>query len=43
VLGPRYADNIMELQLGNIERVYEIAGGVPEAWSALLSPHFNKF
>ena len=40
---PRNADNIMELQLGNIERAYEMAGGVPEAWRALLSPHFNKF
>jgi hypothetical protein len=36
------ADNIGKLQLGNTQPAYEVAGGVPEAWSSLLSPHFNK-
>ncbi len=40
---PYKADNIGELQLGNTERAYEVVKGVPEAWSALLSPHFSKF
>jgi hypothetical protein len=37
------ADNIGKLHLGNTQPAYEVAGGVPEAWSSLLSPHFNKF
>ena len=36
------ADNIGKLHLGNTQPAYEVAGGVPEAWSSLLSPHFNK-
>ena len=39
---PRNADNIGELELGNTDPAYEVEGGVPEAWRALLSPHFNK-
>ena len=41
-LVPRNADNIGELELGNTDPAYEVEGGVPEAWRALLSPHFNK-
>ena len=40
---PVNADNIGKLHLGNTQPAYEVAGGVPEAWSSLLSPHFNKF
>ena len=40
---PCNADNIDKLHLGNTQPAYEVAGGVPEAWSSLLSPHFNKF
>jgi hypothetical protein len=51
VLGPNdliylvlYTSNaIGKLHLGNTQPAYEVAGGVPEAWSSLLSPHFNKF
>ena len=40
---PRYADySIGELDVGNKDPAYEVEGGVPEGWSALLSPHFNK-
>ena len=42
-LVPRNADNIGELEVGNHQPSYEVAGGVPLAWAALLSPHFNKF
>ena len=37
------AENIGMLEPGNTEPAYTVAGGVPEAWSAVLSPHFNKF
>ena len=40
---PYGANNIGKLHLGNTQPEYEVAGGVPEAWSSLLSPHFNKF
>ena len=40
---PSNANNIGKLHLGNTQPEYEVAGGVPEAWSSLLSPHFNKF
>ena len=40
---PLNADHIGTLELGNTEPAYEVAAGVPEAWSALLSPHYNKF
>ena len=40
---PANADKIGKLHLGNTQPSYEVAGGVPEAWSSLLSPHFNKF
>ena len=40
---PQNADNIGKLHIGNTKPAYEVAGGVPEAWSSLLSPHFNKF
>jgi streptogramin lyase len=51
VLGPNgliyfvsnLANSIGNLHLGNKLPAYEVAGGVPEAWSSLLSPHFNKF
>ena len=39
---PTNANNIGKLRLGNTQPAYEVAGGVPEAWSSLLSPHFNK-
>ena len=31
------------LELGNQDLAYEVSGGIPQAWSSLLSPHFNKF
>ena len=40
---PTMAENIGMLEPGNTEPAYTVAGGVPEAWSAVLSPHFNKF
>jgi streptogramin lyase len=40
---PYHADNIGKLHLGNTQPAYEVGGGVPPAWSSLLSPHFNKF
>ena len=40
---PVNADNIGKLHLGNTQPAYEVAGGVPEAWHSLLSPHLNKF
>jgi hypothetical protein len=42
-LVPRNADHVGEVVLGNQEPAYTVSGGVSEAWSALLSPHFNKF
>ena len=39
---PRNENRIGELELGNKAPAYEVAGGVPEAWNALLSPNFNK-
>jgi len=42
-LVPYYADHVGEVVLGNQEPAYTVSGGVSEAWSALLSPHFNKF
>jgi hypothetical protein len=42
-LVPLNADHIGTLELGNTEPAYEVAAGVPEAWSVLLSPHHNKF
>jgi hypothetical protein len=36
------ADNIGKLHLGNTQPACEVEGGVPEALSSLLSPHFNK-
>ena len=41
-LVPYSADNIGVLEIGNQDLAYEVSGGIPEAWSALLSPHFNK-
>jgi len=40
---PQRADKIGVLELGNTDPVYEVACCIPEAWSSLLSPHFNKF
>ena len=40
---PSNADNIGDMTLGNTEPAYAVGGGVPEEWSSLLSPHFNKF
>ena len=39
---PRNADSIGSLTPGNSEPAYDVGGGVPEEWRALLSPHFNK-
>ena len=39
---PYKADSIWDMTLGNTELSYDVRGGVPEAWSSLLSPHFNK-
>ena len=41
-LVPRDVNNIGELDVGNTDPAYEVEGSVPEAWRALLSPHFNK-
>ena len=43
VFVPSNADNIGILELGNQDLAYEVSGGIPEAWSSLLSPHFNNF
>jgi len=43
VFVPRMAQNIGVLEVGNQDLAYEVSGGIPEAWSALLSPHFNKY
>ena len=40
---PYLVDHVGELELGNLEPAYEVAGGVTEEWSALLSPYFNKY
>jgi streptogramin lyase len=40
---PWDANNIGKFHPGNTQPAYEVAGGVPESWSSLLSPHFNKF
>jgi len=39
---PFNTNKIGVLTLGNSTPAYEVVGGVPEAWRALLSPHFNK-
>ena len=38
---PHVVDTIGELQLGNQAHSYEVSGSVPEALSALLSPHMD--
>ena len=40
---PYRSNRIGKLVLGSQEPAYEVAGGVSEAWSSLLSPHFNKY
>jgi len=35
--------SIGEVTPGSQEPAYEVVGGTSEAWSALLSPHFNKY
>ena len=40
---PYFANKVGEVVLGNQEPAYTVGGGVPEAWNALISPHFNKF
>ena len=40
---PYNADNIGILNLANKNPSYEAGSCMPEAWSSLLSPHFNKF
>lgn len=41
---PAYPNNkIGKLKLGSKQPLYEVSGGVPESWNALLSPYFNKF
>ena len=43
-LVPFYGNaKVVAFQTGNQKPSYEVVGGVPEAWSALLSPQFNKF
>ena len=43
VFVPARADYIGILELGNQDLAYEVSGGIPAEWNALLSPHFNKF
>jgi hypothetical protein len=43
VFAPYTVDNIGILELENRDLAYEVSGGIPEAWSSLLSPHFNKY
>jgi hypothetical protein len=43
VFVPRNADNVGVFEPGNAAPAYTVSGGVPDAWRALLSPHFNKF
>ena len=40
---PYNANNIGILNLANKNPSYEAGSCMPEAWSSLLSPHFNKF
>ena len=40
---PLNANNIGILNLANKNPSYEAGSCMPEAWSSLLSPHFNKF
>jgi hypothetical protein len=42
VFVPYGADNVGVFDPGNPEPAYTVEGGVPDAWRALLSPHFNK-
>ena len=42
VFVPRNADNVGVFEPGNAAPAYTVSGGVPDAWRALLSPHFNK-
>ena len=39
---PFNADNVGMFDPGSAEPAYTVSGGVPDAWRALLSPHFNK-
>ena len=43
VFVPSNTDKIGILELGNKDLAYEVSGDTPEAWTSLLSPHFNKF
>jgi hypothetical protein len=40
---PDNANNIGILNLANKNPSYQAGSCMPEAWSSLLSPHFNKF
>ena len=40
---PSHANNIGILNLANKNPSYQAGSCMPEAWSSLLSPHFNKF
>jgi hypothetical protein len=42
-LVPYNLDFIGKLETGNQEPAYKVDGGIPESWSALLSPYFNKY
>ena len=42
-LVPYSLDFIGKLETGNQEPAYKVDGGIPESWSALLSPYFNKY
>ena len=39
---PYKAHSIGDMTLSNTEPSYHVGGGLPQAWSSLLSPHFNK-
>lgn len=39
---PLSAGSLGVFNIGNTAPAYGVEGGVPEAWRALLSPHFNK-
>ena len=41
-LVPWNADSIGQIHLGNQEPAYNVSGGVPVTWGALLSPYVNK-
>jgi len=43
VFVPYDADHVGVFDPGNAEPAYTVEGGVPDAWRALLSPHFNKY